>query len=141
LKHSHQLFIDIAKRVAKESTATRLQVGAVIAKDGSLIEMGYNGTPVGWYSNICEDENNKTKPEVLHGEQNALLKCAKLGKSTKGAFLYLTHAPCPTCAVSIIAAGISKVYYVDKYRDETGLEILTKGKIEVIQWNTNITMQ
>lgn len=146
MKHNHQLFIDIAERVAKESTATRLQVGAVVAKDGSIIEIGYNGTPPGWHTNECEYLEEgftvpRTKPEVIHGEMNALLKCAKLGKPTNGAILYVTHAPCHNCAISILASGISEVYYVNKYRDELGLDILKEGKVKVTQWDTNITQQ
>jgi dCMP deaminase len=48
------LYMDFAKRVAKMSYAKRLQVGAVIVKDDTVISYGYNGTPAGWDNN-CEN--------------------------------------------------------------------------------------
>jgi len=48
------LYMDFARRVAKLSYARRLQVGAVIVKDDTVISYGYNGMPAGWDNN-CED--------------------------------------------------------------------------------------
>lgn len=47
--------MDFANSVAKLSYANRLQVGAVIVKDDTIISYGYNGTPAGW-DNTCEDK-------------------------------------------------------------------------------------
>ncbi len=44
---THQLFIRIAKEVARRSTCARIQVGAVIVKDQRIISMGWNGVPHG----------------------------------------------------------------------------------------------
>ena len=43
-------------------------------KDKMIISDGYNGTPSG-FENVCED-NNVTKPYVLHAEANAITKLA-----------------------------------------------------------------
>ena len=48
------LYMDWAKRCAQLSHAKRLQVGAVIVKDDSVISYGYNGMPAGW-DNDCEN--------------------------------------------------------------------------------------
>ena len=50
-----QLYMDWADRTAQLSHAKRLQVGAVIVKDDSVISYGYNGMPAGW-DNDCEDK-------------------------------------------------------------------------------------
>ena len=50
-----QAYMDIATRFAQLSYARRLQVGAVIVKNDSIISLGYNGTPAGWDNN-CEDK-------------------------------------------------------------------------------------
>ena len=54
-----QKFIDLymawAERTAQLSHARRLQVGAIIVKDDSVISYGYNGMPAGW-DNDCEDK-------------------------------------------------------------------------------------
>ena len=44
-----------AERTAQLSHAKRLQVGAVIVKDDSVISYGYNGMPAGW-DNDCENK-------------------------------------------------------------------------------------
>ena len=48
------LYMDWANRTSQLSYAKRLQVGAVIVKDDSVISYGYNGMPSGWDNN-CED--------------------------------------------------------------------------------------
>lgn len=48
------MYMDWAARSAQLSHAKRLQVGAVIVKDDSVISYGYNGMPAGWDNN-CED--------------------------------------------------------------------------------------
>ena len=47
--------MDWAARTAELSHAKRLQVGAVIVKDDSVISYGYNGMPAGWDNN-CENK-------------------------------------------------------------------------------------
>jgi dCMP deaminase len=50
------LYMDWAERTSQLSSARRLQVGAVIVKDDSVISYGYNGMPAGWDNN-CEDKD------------------------------------------------------------------------------------
>lgn len=124
------------------SYAKRLKVGAVIVKgDSQIIATGYNGMPAGW-DNICEleleDGTLKTRPEVLHAEMNSLMKVAQSTESSKGATLFCTHAPCMDCAKAIYQAGISTVYYKEKYRDDSGLKFLSKGDVNVHQY-TDLT--
>jgi dCMP deaminase len=131
-----QKYIDAHMRVAETyaslSSAKRLQVGAIVVKDNRVISIGYNGMPSGW-DNICEDENYKTKPEVLHAETNAIAKLARSNESGLDATMFITHAPCIDCAKLIYQSGISKVYYRHTYRETTGIDFLNKGGIEVEQ--------
>ena len=131
-------FMDTAERFARLSSAKRLQVGAVVVQDNRIISIGYNGTPAGW-TNDCEGEDGKTKGEVIHAEENAILKLARDGERGNGASLFCTHAPCIQCAKLIYGAGIQKVYYRDTYRDTLGIEFLQNCNIEVEQVieNTN----
>jgi dCMP deaminase len=125
-------YMDTAERFGALSTATRLKVGAIVVKDGRIISIGYNGTPSGW-DNCCEDEDNKTKPEVSHAEENALGKLAASHESGYNAHMYITHSPCLSCAKLIYNSGISKVYYREKYRSDEGIMFLLKCGIEVNQ--------
>ncbi len=52
---------------------------------------------------------------VVHAEMEAILMCARNNISTKGATLYCTTFPCHNCAKHIIAAGITRVVYVEPY--------------------------
>ena len=70
-------YMQTAHLCAELSYAKRLQVGAAIVKDDRIISYGYNGTPSN-YDNTCEDEEGKTKKEVLHAEANALMKAAQV---------------------------------------------------------------
>ena len=160
------LYMDWAQRCAQLSHAVRLQVGAVIVKDDSVISYGYNGMPAGWDNN-CEDvvwdsgaggwldpeeiemkypyeawheeagrnvrHGLKTKPEVLHAESNAIAKLAKSNNSGLGADLFVTHSPCMECAKLIFQSGISRVYFNQNYRDDSGVKFLEKSGIDVIQ--------
>lgn len=95
-----------------------------------IISDGYNGTPEG-FENICEDENNRTKPYVLHAEANAITKVAKSNNSSDGATLYITTSPCMECAKLIIQSGIRRVVYSDSYHSNDGLELLKRASIEI----------
>ena len=122
----------VAETYASLSSAKRLQVGAIVVKDNRVISIGYNGMPGGW-DNICEDENNKSKPEVLHAETNAIAKLARSNESGLGAAMFVTHAPCLDCAKLIYQSGISKVYYRNTYRESFGIDFLEKSSIDVVQ--------
>ena len=119
----------MAKIWATNSYCKRRQVGALIVKDKMIISDGYNGTPSG-FENDCED-NNVTKPYVLHAEANAITKVAKSGNSSEGATLYVTASPCIECAKLIIQSGIKRVVYSEEYRLDDGLKLLSRAGIEV----------
>ena len=104
-------------------------MGALIVKGKMIISDGYNGTPEG-FENICEDENNITKPYVLHAEANAITKVAKSNNSSDGATLYITSSPCMECSKLIIQAGIKRVVFSGLYHKEEGLRLLEKAKVE-----------
>lgn len=127
--------LEVAKIYASLSKARRLKVGALIVKDDRPISVGFNGTPSG-ADNNCEDEINGelvTKPNVIHAELNALYFAAKNGISTKNCTLIITDSTCMNCALGIIQAGITSVYYGKEFRDTTGLELLRENNIKVEQ--------
>jgi dCMP deaminase len=74
-----------------------------------------------------------TKPEVLHAESNALAKLARSNESGLGADLFVTHSPCLACAKLIYQSGISRVWYGDAYRDDSGVRFLKASGVEVIK--------
>jgi dCMP deaminase len=159
MKNKHiEAFMKTAETFAECSTAVRLHVGAVIVKEDRVISIGYNGMPSGWDNNcelteyvgkneqiespdimrqlgFTESDNGwfrlKTKPEVLHAETNAIAKLARSTESGLGATLFVTHAPCLDCAKLVYQSGINSVYYRNTYRDQAGLEFLSKAGVTV----------
>lgn len=129
-------YLKMAKIWAENSYCQRRKVGALVVKDQMIISDGYNGTPSG-FENVCEDENNVTKPYVLHAEANAITKIARSGNSSEGATMYITASPCIECAKLIIQAGIKRVIYSEKYRIEDGISLMKKAGIEVVYIDLN----
>lgn len=124
-------YLKMATIWSENSYCVRRKVGALIVKDKMIISDGYNGTPSG-FENVCEDENNSTKPYVLHAEANAITKIARSNNSSDGATLYVTAAPCIECAKLIIQAGIKRVVYSESYRLDDGIQLLKRAKIEIV---------
>lgn len=127
--------MNIAEMTSSMSYANRLKCGAVVVKNRTAIALGYNGTPEGWDNN-CEDENNVTKPEVMHAEENALTKLARSHESADGATMFITHAPCFQCAKLIYASGIKNVFYKHKYRLDEGIVFLEKCNVDIQQYRS-----
>lgn len=116
-------YMEVAESYSKLSYAKRLKVGCVIVLDDHQISEAYNGTIAGM-DNACELEDGTTSPFTLHAEENALIKLARSTLSSKGATMYVTHSPCPSCAKLIAQAKIKRVVYKTEYRDISSVEFL-----------------
>ena len=127
-----QAYLRMALEWGKLSHCKRKQVGALIVRDNMIISDGYNGTPSG-FPNCCEDEKGDTHWYVLHAEANAILKVAKSTQSAKGATLYLTLSPCKECSKLILQSGISRVVFINAYKDSAGVDFLKESGIDVFQ--------
>jgi len=113
--------------VATRATCDRASVGAVITIDNQIISTGYNGSPSGMPH--CDDVGHIIRDghciATIHAEINALLQCAKYGRSVNGGTMYVTHFPCHNCAKAIVTAGIKRlVYAVDYEPDEMAKLVL-----------------
>ena len=135
-KKFDQRYLEMARIWAQNSYCQRRQVGALVVKNGMIISDGYNGTPSG-FENVCEDDNNVTKPYVLHAEANAITKLARSNNNSDGATIYITASPCIECAKLIIQAGIKRVVYGENYRLTDGLDLLRRAGIEVVFMDVN----
>lgn len=124
-------YLRMALEWAKLSHCVRKQVGALIVRDNMIISDGYNGTPSG-FPNVCENDNGETHWYVLHAEANAILKVAKSTQSAKGATLYLTLSPCKECSKLVLQAGITRVVYLNAYKDSEGVDFLKNSGIDIL---------
>ena len=145
-----EAYMQMAEIWAIRSKANRLQVGALLVKNGRIISDGYNGMPSGSEGDddVCEEYGEwdpadpsspppiRTKSEVLHAEANAILKLAadsERGGGAEGATLYTTYSPCPECAKLIVQAKITRVVYRHHYRLPEGVERLEKRGVHCLQ--------
>lgn len=124
-------YLRMAAIWAENSYCQRRKVGCLVVKDKRIISDGYNGTPSG-FENVCEDDNNITKPYVLHAEANAITKLARSHNNSEGATLYVTDSPCIECAKLIIQSGIKRIVYSQQYRLTDGIDLLRRAGIEIV---------
>ncbi len=128
-------FGEITKQVALRSTCVRKKVGAIIVKDKNIISTGYNGSIRGLEH--CETvgclmiEGHCTR--TIHAEANAIIQAAKHGLMIDRAEIYISASPCFNCFKLIANSGITKIYFMEFYRDERIIKIAKKLNIELIE--------
>lgn len=60
----------------------------------------------------------------VHAEMHAILNAGSLnGSKLKGSTLFCTTYPCHNCVRHIIAAGITKLYYIEPYIKSKGIDL------------------
>jgi dCMP deaminase len=144
------IYMELAKNLAKRSHCIKAQVGAVLAKDTRIISIGYNGPPSGTHNcdeefplTGCPRDSKGSCSLALHAEQNAILFAVKNGSKIEGSTLYVTLAPCISCARVIYTMKISKVIFLDSYAAykgigvEEGVEFLRTFGVEVEQYGVS----
>src|SRR5690606_26325424 len=131
------LLMEMARLLAKRSTCTRRQVGALAAIEGRVLATGYNGVPSGQTHCIdrghCVADEDGGCQDSVHAEANLVAFAAKHGIGLRGAGVYTTCAPWVVCAKLLINAGIVRVVYGELYRDPKGLSLLESSGV-VVQW-------
>lgn len=150
----HAALMETALIWGSRSTCSRLQVGCVIAREGRILVQGYNGAPAGLphcnhtcdcdfplgisevHSPWCKSLEPCTQAE--HAERNAVAWAARNGVKLERSDLYVTDAPCLSCAMAVINSGVEKAYYYRPYRLTNGIELLKEAGIEVVKWQSDI---
>jgi len=129
------IFMQTAILFSSRSECQKSQVGCCLVNDGRIISCGYNADIAGGsgctWDELCPKDSSGSCLKSIHAEQNALMFCAQYGIKTKNAILYTTLSPCISCAKIIVAAGISKVIYLNEYRIIDGLDYLKRANIIV----------
>jgi dCMP deaminase len=120
------MFKQIVEITAQRSSCVRKQVGAILVKDNRIISQGYNGPAAGINCPVCEGPGCS---KAIHAEINAIVFAARAGVSIEGSDLYITLSPCVNCAKAIINSGIKNVYFIEKYRDTAGIDLLISAHI------------
>lgn len=145
-----EIMMGVAHEFARLGTCDRLQVGAVIHRDSRVISTGYNGVPSGLPH--CDHAAEATilpgPPPLLtpheergcqlavHAEANAIAWAARHGLAVRGCDMTVTHMPCVECAKLIINAGLVSVTYEYPYRKVEGIQLLTRARVRVVNWQS-----
>jgi dCMP deaminase len=142
-----EIYMDLARNLARKSHCVRAQVGAVLTKETRIVSLGYNGPPAGthncdieWPGQGCPKDSKGSCSLALHAEQNAILYASKNNVSMEGSTLYVTLSPCISCARVIYTMGIKKVIYLDSYASykglptDEGVDFLRKFGVQVLHY-------
>lgn len=126
-----QVFKRFTLDLAKLSKCSERHVAAVITdKDlTQVFSVGINGGPKGLVDCMCKIDG---KYGCIHAEMNALVKCESRAKNK---ILFVTLSPCKQCAAAIINApgSFSTVYYMEQWKDDSGIKLLSAAGIKVKQ--------
>jgi dCMP deaminase len=97
--------------VSTRSNDPRTQHGCIIIKpDKSVLSTGYNGFIRQIDDSVLPNVGNEKYQFFIHAEHNAILSCAKHGKSCEGCTAFVTGPPCLMCLQYMYQAGITEVY-------------------------------
>lgn len=106
-----------------------------------IYSIGVNGGPKGGKDCLCDvyDDSRFTgaKYTCAHAEMNCLVKNRVINDAPK--IMICTKQPCQICATLIVNActNITEVWYIEPYKDDTGIEILQEAGIKVIRLKEN----
>lgn len=132
-------FLDMSERFGETSESNRLKVGAMLVnRKGFPVAVGCNGTPSGWPTNVCEDGDGKTSSVVRHAEKAALDKLRNSAEKAEDCIMFVSHEPCLSCAIEIVDAGITEVWYKHDYVSNaygSGVDYLKSAGIIVVNPN------
>jgi dCMP deaminase len=129
-----EYFMAIAVQVATRATCDRKHVGAVLARDRSILATGYNGSIRGLEH--CDEVGHMMEDghcvRTIHAEANAVIQAATHGTRIEGASIYVTASPCWNCFKMIANAGLKRVVFGEFYRDERIFTVAQDLGIELL---------
>lgn len=122
-----RVFRDFVVSLAALSKCEDKGVATIITdSEGTQVySIGINGGPRHGVDCLCTLGGKYT---CVHAEANAIAKCTAADREK---VFFCSFSPCVTCAALIVNSGASAVYYVEKYKDDAGLQILKRAGIYV----------
>lgn len=99
--------LEMARMVSTWSKDESTKVGCVIVTPNGLpVSWGYNGNPMGVKDTPERQQRPLKYHYVAHAERNAMDVCRR---SVENCVMFITHAPCSSCAIGIAQTGIKTV--------------------------------
>ncbi len=126
-----EVYMRMAEELAKRSTCARLQVGTVVTDEAleHVVSIGYNGNVRG-FPNQC-DSTTPGACGCIHSEMNALVKAPG---HLRNKVAFVTASPCVMCAKLMVQANVTHLFFRERYRDPSGLEILEEAGVRVVHY-------
>lgn len=129
-----------ASKLGQKSSNLYRRMGALIVKNGSIVEQAYNSSHPTPHTSWIEGDprNNASRGTDIdltldaHSEAKAIAQAAKNGIALEGTSIYVMDFPCPTCAKLIANSGITRVYYAHGYAVLDGQQALEAVGVELI---------
>jgi dCMP deaminase len=125
------VFASFVNDLAALSKCEERKVAAIITDKEltQIYSIGLNGGPKGLVDCMCKIDG---KYGCVHAEINALVKCRN---DAPDKVMFVTLSPCKQCAAAIINApgGFSAVYYLQQWKDTTGIDLLKKAGIRCMR--------
>jgi dCMP deaminase len=139
-----EYFLGLLEPLSKRGSCDRGSQSAMIVSPGhTIIATGYAGSPPGMphcdeaghmMNTVIHEDGTQSQHCVrtIHGEENAILQCAKDGVKIEGGTMYMRMSPCYNCAMRIIRVGIKRVVSQKKYHaGQKSIDMLEKCGVKV----------
>ena len=113
----YEVYMEMARSIAKLSPDKETQVGAVMLSDeGRIIATSFNG----YLRGADDDALPTTRPEkyifMQHAERNILYNCCYEGIKTKNSTILCTLSPCEDCVRASYQSGVKTIVFDKLYR-------------------------
>jgi dCMP deaminase len=133
-------FLRLAQEVSQRTSDWWRQVGAVLVKNGQVVDVVYNRhlpsehTPyvLGDPRDFVKAGERSELASAIHCEQQIIANAARSAYSLEGTSLYIPIFPCPVCAKMIALSGIKKCYFWSGHASLDGRTIMKTFNVELI---------
>jgi deoxycytidylate deaminase len=75
----------------------------------------------------------ETSHFTLHAEENLVANCAKKGISLNQSVILTSLSPCIKCARLLLKSGIKRLYFVENFKSDDGINLLREFGIKCIK--------
>ena len=125
----NRAFLSFVWQLKEVSKCEDRKVSCLICSNDlhQIYSIGINGGAKGHDQCLCK---TNSKYSCIHAEANALIK---LNDRVPDKIMICSLSPCIQCASMIInePGGFAEVWYLEKYHETSGLELLHKAGIKV----------
>ncbi len=134
-------WMTLAFREAAKSSDWWRRVGAVAVRDGTHVLSAHNQhfptEHEPYHSGDARFAFRRGDRIDLttagHAETLLIAAAARSGITLSGCDLFVTTFPCPPCAISVVTAGFSRIYYVSGYSMVEAEPILRSRGVELVR--------